>query len=62
MGRVEAQQLAQLLYQGQGGLERALDPGNRGCEPDFSNEGAVSHGRADTQRRSILHQHSEEAK
>lgn len=38
-GGLKPQQLLQLRRWGQGGLVRALDPGNRGYEPDFSNEG-----------------------
>lgn len=61
MGRVKPQQLVELPCWGQGGLERALNPGNRGCEPDFSNEGqsamAGRHSEA-----SMLRQHLEEDK
>lgn len=61
VGRVKAQQLVELPCWGQGGLERALDPGNRGYELDFSSEGqsamAGRHSEA-----SILRQHLEEDK
>lgn len=61
MGRVKATAAGGASVWGQGALERALDPGNRGYEPDFSNEGqsamAGRHSEA-----SILRQHLEEDK